>query len=312
MIRIKIKTIKDRRLLNLSSLKSGAWIDLLNPSPNEIRRISKETGVPRIVLITPLDINERPRIEKGRNYVLVIIRAPIMEFNGKRFEITTIPIGIIITKKYIITVSRKEVDILEDFHNGIVKGFYTTKKVRFLLQILERTINYYSYYLEEIKNEITELENMLTKSFSNEEVIKALKLQKTLIYFNVAINGNAKVFEKIISGKFFRLKEQDLDILEDILIDNAELSENVKVFSEILSGTLDAYASIISNNLNMIMKFLTSLTIIMSIPTIISSIYGMNIKLPIQWHPYAFYILMIITFLISGIFAYVFWKKGWF
>jgi len=311
MITIKIKTIKDKELRELEEPAAGCWIDVIKPTKEERRFLIEKLKIPLDFIASSLDEDERPRVEKQIGNLLVIIRVPHKRRKNGELEVVTLPLGIIITSKYFITISLDMTEVIRDFHDEKVT-FYTTQKTRFLLQILRRTNRYYAKYLDEIEKKIREVEVYVSQSLKNEEIMQLLNFQKTLIYFNGSILGNEKVFERIASGKILTLYKQDEELLEDIVIDNKELVENVRVFSEILSNTLDAYASIVSNNLNIVMKFLTSFTIILSIPTIISSIYGMNIRLPFQYHPQAFAIVSFLTIFIMFAFTILFWKKRWF
>ncbi|MCD6403476.1 MAG: magnesium transporter CorA family protein [Candidatus Aenigmarchaeota archaeon] len=311
MLQIKIKTIKDSELKELEKPVAGCWIDAVKPNKEERKFLREEIGIPTDFILSSLDEDERPRIEKELDKILIIIRVPCKRKKNGEVEVATVPLGIIITRKYFVTISLLATEVLQDFHEEKV-NFYTTQKTRFLLQILKRTNRYYARYLDEIEKRIREIEASVFRSLKNEEIIQLLRFQKTLIYFNGSIIANEKVFEKIAGGKVITLFKQDEELLEDIVIDNRELMENVRIFSEILSNTLDAYASIVSNNMNIVMKFLTSFTIILSIPTIVSSIYGMNIALPFQQHPQAFLIVMAITLAIVVGFVILFWKKDWF
>lgn len=223
----------------------------------------------------------------------------------------TIPLGIIILKNCILTVCKEKTQIIKDLEEGRIKPFFTTQKARFLLYLFKRANYYYNKYLDEIEKRIHKIEVSIVRSLRNEEIIRLLMFQKTLVYFNGAIIANDKVFERVASGKVIKLYEKDQDLLEDVILDNREIMESVRMFSEILTNTMDAYASIVSNNLNIVMKVLTSITIILSIPIILLSAYGMNVALPLQRHPFAFWIIMLISLLISLITLLFFREMEW-
>lgn len=312
MLTIYEKTVKNGELKRVEEIKKGRWISLVDPAPEEIEKVLNRINIPLEFIDNALDEDERPRVEKVNDLVLMIIRIPHQEEIGvDKYKITTLPLGIIITKDNVVTVCLKENEVMKDFQIGKIKTFYTTKRTRFLLQILQRANYYYTHYLDLIEKRITEIEASITRSLRNEEILMLLELQKTLVYFNTAIISNNNIFKRILGGGLVRLYEEDKDLLEEIIIDSRQALAMSKVFSEILSNTMDAYASIVSNNLNIVMKFLASITIMLSIPTIVASLYGMNVRLPLQAHPYAFWITLLISILLSFMLAIVLIWKRW-
>ena len=217
------------------------------------------------------------------------------------------PLGIIVVRdEYFITVSLKRNKIIDNFEKNRVKGFSTYKKTRFLFQIMFLNSSYYylnsSYYLSYLKqiNKETEIaESILKNSMKNRELLKLLSLEKSLVYFTTSLKSNELVMEKTLRGKILKLYEEDEDILEDAIVENKQAIEMSKIYSDILNGTMDAYASIISNNLNGVMKFLTSITIILAIPTLIASLWGMNVPVPLQNSQYGFPVLIIISICVT-------------
>jgi len=308
MLKIAVKGSKDKCIRYEKRVNKNCWIGLINPSNDEIERICKLTNIERDVLIAALDDNEKPRVEKEDDYVLVIVRAP---FRRSENDIIVLPLGIVLTRDYIITICLEEIDVLKDFYQGKIKLFSTGKKNRFLLQILSNVDRHFIMYLDNIEKEIEDIEKRLLRTLKNEEVIKLLRFRKILTYFNTSIIANENVLEKILKGNIIKLYKEDEDVLEDIIIENKQAIEMVSIFTNILSDTMETFNGIISNNLNIVMKFLTSITIILSFPTIIASIYGMNIALPIQTSPFAFYVIMIFTLFLSFLVYYIFSKKGW-
>ena len=310
MMRIIRKNQSDEKITELKKIKPGSWIDLVNPTKSEIDLVIEKTGVSKNHIMTTLDEDERPRIDVDGN-ILVIIRAPYQLENNPTLKIKTVPIGIIITEDNIITVRLFEMKALNDFHGDKVKGFYTEKKTRFLVQILSRTNYYFLKNLDKIEAETNSIEAKLMTSLKNEEVIRLFELQKMLIYFNTSIIGNGNILESILKGKVLKLYKEDQDILDDIITENRQCLEMTTTYSSILSNTLDAYASVVSNNLNVVMKLLASLTIILSIPALISSFYGMNVGMPFQSDPMAFVYMILISVFLSIIVGMVFVKKKW-
>ena len=308
MMRITRRSLRDENIVESKDIFRGCWISLTKPTKKEIDFVIEKTGISSEFIKAALDENERPRFDVEKD-VLIIFRVPSDVGNSSGRELETLPIGIIITEDYIITASVMETDILKDFYENKVKDFYTTKMTRFLIQILSRANYYFVRYLEKIEDEIDRTEDSLMESMKNEDLIRLFKIQKTLIYFNRAQLTNGIVLDNILKGKVVKLYKEDKDVLDDIIIENKQSLEMTTTYYNILTNTIAAYSSLVSNNLNVVMKLLTSLTIILSIPTIIGSIYGMNIGLPFQDNPFAFAFTLLISFLLSLIVAILFIKK---
>lgn len=210
------------------------------------------------------------------------------------------PLGMIVVRdEYFITVSLKRNLIIHSFEKKRVKGFSTYKKSRFLLQIMYTNASHYLTYLKQINKETEIAESILKNSMKNRELLKLLSLEKSLVYFTTSLKSNELVMEKTLRGKILKLYDEDEDILEDAIIENKQAIEMSQIYRDILNGTMDAYASIISNNLNGVMKFLTSITIILAIPTLISSMWGMNVPVPLQNNPFGFPILVVISIVVT-------------
>ena len=308
MIKIVKKRLNEKRIVDLEDIASGCWINLQIPSEKEVDYVVEKTGVSKELIKSTLDENERPRFDIEKD-VLVIFRVPCEKNENSDVSLETIPIGIIVTSDHVITSSLMETDTLKDFYKNKVKDFSTLKKTRFLIQILSRTNHYFVEYLIKIEDEIDKTEDMLMESMRNKDLIRLFDLQKTLIYFNRAILANGVVLDNILKGRVVELYEDDQDLLDDIIIENKQSLEMTTTYYNILNNTIAAYSSLVSNNLNAVMKLLTSLTIIMSIPTILASLYGMNIRLPLQNNPLAFALMLLISLLMSTVIAIVFIKK---
>ena len=308
MIEIYRRNRSDESLEKIKRVETGAWINLVSPTEDELSEISEKTGADKDLLKASLDWDEKPRTEIDGKNRLIIARVPYTE----KDVMYTLPLGIMITEKHIITVSNTENIVISDFIENRVKTFYTTKKTRFCLQILARTNRNYQKFLNEIEKKIDELEKSIMKSFKNEEIIQLLALQKSLVYINTAVVSNEKVLERITGGKIIKLYEEDEELLEDIVIDNKQSIDMVNIYINILSNTMDASASLISYNLNIVMKFLASVTIILAIPTIVSSFYGMNVELPFEHVPHAFLIVFFMCSALMGLAIYIFNKRNYF
>lgn len=290
----------DNNLIKDNEITDGVWVNLVNPSEDEILTVSKNLNIDVDFIKSALDEEERSRIETdddtGNHLILVDVPYSSFERNSKIYE--TIPLGIIFTKLAVVTVSLNDNFVLEAFLNNNVKTFYTFKKSRFILQILYRNASLYLQYLKQIDKQSSLIENELHKSMKNKELIQLLTLEKSLVYFSTSLKANELVMERLLRYDFIKKYPDDTELLEDTIIENKQAIEMAKIYSDILSGTMDAFASVISNNLNIVMKILTSITIVMAIPTIIASLFGMNVPVPLESNPHAFYMITIFAVVI--------------
>lgn len=301
----------EKGLTALEEPMSGAWINVIDPSPEEINQL-QQFGIPTDYFTYPLDLDERARIERENGELLIVVRIP--EFQGVRADIPyiTVPLGIILTEQYIFTVCKHESIILQDFASGRAKALSTSKRQRFLLRLLHDIAVKYLTYLREINKVVDVLEDQLQLSTRNKEVLELLKYQKSLTYFTTALKANELMMERLQRSQLFKKYPEDEDLLDDVLIENRQAIEMTNIASNILSSMMDAFASIISNNLNAVMKFLASVTIVLSLPTMIASFYGMNVVLPMQENPYSFLIILALSLAISLSVMFIFIKRDWF
>ena len=257
-------------------MSQDSWIDLTNPTREEINRVVEKTEINSDLIYKMLDADELPRIEIDNNATLIVIDTPLIT---EEKEYITHPLGIIITKSnYVITVSTKKIDILDDFKKNIVNDFRTAKKTRFVIQILIKTISKYLRILQRINKDIDEKEAVLKKSTKNEDLIDLLGIEKTLVYFITSLRENKVVLDRLKRGNVIPLYEGDADLLDDAVVEMNQAIDMTTIYRDILGSITDTYATIVSNNLNDGMKFLAGMTIVLSIPTIISSFLGMNVK----------------------------------
>ena len=294
--------IETNKTTKVKEYKKGNWINLVAPSEEEIKEVCENVKIQDDFIRYALDFEEKARIdiEEDDQTTLFVIDVPIREKEDENIVYSTMPIGIILVRDdYFITVSIRKNDIIQGFTKGNMKNVITYKKSRFLLQILYTNSSYYLNLLKKINKETEIAESDLKNSMRNKELLKLLSLEKSLVYFTTSLKSNESVMEKTMRGKIIRLYEEDEDLLEDAIIENRQSIEMAKIYSDILNGTMDAYASIISNNLNRVMKVLTSITIILSVPTMIASYWGMNVPVPLQHNPFGFLIIIGISILIS-------------
>lgn len=293
MMKIYRSTL-ERELETLESFGKGSWVNLVNPTKEEIDQVSEQLGIDREAIIAPLDLEESPRMEIEDEFMLIIVDIPILEESeqeGQNSYFTTIPLGVIIAENYIITTCSEETNILKLFEENRIKSFFTFKKNRFLLQILYRMAAKYLTYLKQIDRRSSRIQRQLHKSTRNRELIQLFDLENSLIYFSTSLKANEMALEKLLKTESIRKYPEDQDLLEDVIIEGKQAIEMTNIYSRILSGTMDTYASVISNNQNTVMKFLAIITLGISIPNIITSFYGMNIALPLQDNPYAYLII---------------------
>ena len=302
MLKIYNTDIETNEFQEIREFKKGSWINLVNPSENEIKKVCENINIQEDFIIDALDYEEKARIDKEEddNTILFVVDVPISE-KGEENEIyTTMPLGMIVVRdEFFLTVSLRKNKIIESFEKRKIKNFQTYKKTRFIFQILYLNSSYYLNYLKQINKETEIAEYILKNSMQNKELLKLLSLEKSLVYFTTSLKSNEIVMEKTLRGKIVKLYEEDEEILEDAITENRQAIEMAQIYSNILNGTMDAYASIISNNLNGVMKFLTSITIILAVPTMISSFWGMNVKLPFENSPMGFLIMVLIAIIMT-------------
>ena len=302
MLKIYNTDIETNEFQEIRKKKKGSWINLVNPSENEIKKVCENINIQEDFIRDALDYEEKARIDKEEddNTILFVVDVPISE-KGEENEIyTTMPLGMIVVRdEFFLTVSLRKNKIIESFEKRKIKNFQTYKKTRFIFQILYLNSSYYLNYLKQINKETEIAEYILKNSMQNKELLKLLSLEKSLVYFTTSLKSNEIVMEKTLRGKIVKLYEEDEEILEDAITENRQAIEMAQIYSNILNGTMDAYASIISNNLNGVMKFLTSITIILAVPTMISSFWGMNVKLPFENSPMGFLIMVLITIIMT-------------
>lgn len=299
----------------LDEAESGCWIALTDPTATEILEIAEKYDIDPDHLRAPLDEEERSRIETEDNYNLVLVDIPVIEERSEKDWYVTIPLGIIMGSDIIITVCLEETPILSAFMDGRVRDFHTYMKTRFVLQVLYKNASQYLQYLRIIDKKSDAIGENLHKSQRNQELVELLELEKSLVYFTTSLRSNEVVLEKLMKNEKIKKYPEDTELLEDVIIENKQAIEMANIYSGILSGTMDAFSSIISNNLNLVMKFLTTVTIVMSIPNMVSGFYGMNVNsacMPFSMHPMGFWLVLAFSVLLSAVVAWIFSKKDLF
>jgi magnesium transporter len=308
------------RITELKEPEPSCWINVYPPfNREEMEGLSEKFHIPSDFLTDPLDIDERPRYERDDDARLIVVQTPVLN-NGIDREnqaiYMTVPVGIIISIEHVITISAFENPVIERFLNGKVKNFDPSNEKLFVLQILEVNVDRYLSSLKKLNHKRNLIENELYESSRNMEIKQLLSIEKSLVYFVNALNANELLKMKMKRTDFLHIKNDEdlLDLLEDLVIDNSQALDMAKVYTDILGGTMDAYTSIISNNLNIVMKRLTTITIVLMIPTLIASFFGMNVSIPFfdSQSKITFFYILIISLTLSLLVAFRFRKSNFF
>lgn len=282
------KTIENR-ICQIDHLEDGCWVNVVSPTEEEIQYLVEDLKLDTGFVRSSLDEEESSRIESEDDQTLLIIDTPMATTEKQNTILyTTMPMGIILKDTFLVTICISECSVIKEIADGMVRNVQTHLKTRFIFSLLLRVATRYLQYLKQIDKISNMLEGQLHKSMKNKELIQLLGLEKSLVYFSTSLKSNEVTLEKLLRGRVIKLYEEDQDLLEDVLIEVKQAIEMSNIYSSILSGTMDAFASIISNNLNIVMKVLAAVTILMSIPTMISGFYGMNVDglpLPHFWFP---------------------------
>ncbi len=291
--------------------EKGSWINCAAPTHEELERLSDISDIPADVLQSALDREERSHVETEDDYIFVVINTPVVL---EQDAYDALPVGIFITRRLIITVCVEPSLVIQKFLD-VPTGFHTYKKTRFLFQILSAAASSFLYYLQQIYKKTDLIEDEVRKSLRNKELFRLLELQKSLTYFNFALHANENVMERLLRLRtsalpgLLKMYEEDEDLLEDVIIENKQALEMVGIYTTIMMSMMDSFSYIISNRLAQIMKFLTSMTILLAVPTFIYSLWGVNVPVPFANHPFGFLYLILFGVLITILVAWMLWKK---
>ena len=312
---IKIFRTIDGHIHQLNEASEGCWVVLANPTATEILETANKYHIDQDDLRAPLDEEERSRIEVEDDYTLILVDIPEIEERNEKDWFGTVPLGIIISEDMIFTVCLEETPVLDAFMDGRVRNFFTYKKTRFILQILYRNASMYLHYLRILDKKSELMEQKLHGSPKNQEIIELLEMQKSLVYFTTSLRVNEVVLEKLLKVDSIKKYPEDTDLLEDVITENKQAIEMAHVYTGILNSMMDTFSSVISNNVNGVMKFLTTITIVMAIPTMVFSAYGMNLNLngiPFSGSHDGFLIVILISLALSLVVALICSKKDLF
>jgi magnesium transporter len=301
------------RIAEVSTVEKDCWINVTNPSTQEIDYLSQKLLIPSDFFIDPLDVDESARTEQHKNCMLIVLRVPLeLSWDGE-LPYTTIPVGIILKRDLIVTICGKQTDVIQSFIETRVRNFYTEKRERMVMQIFLKSSILFLRYLKNINNKTDEIQLTLHKATRNNELLQLLNFEKILVYFTTSLKSNELMMFRLQRVTAQALQnELDEDLIEDVTTETKQAIEMANIYSNILGNMMGAHSSIISNNLNITMKFLTSVTIILSIPILVARLYGMNIELPFERNPNAFWIVMSIAVGLSTAGVLYFRKKNLF
>ncbi|HNX00631.1 MAG TPA: magnesium transporter CorA family protein [Candidatus Cloacimonadota bacterium] len=290
-----------------ANYEESDWLHIEEPTKQELKAIADRMEIPFDLMTDPLDIDENSRIESEDGILFLIIRVPVFS-KLNEIPFTTVPMGIIIARDKVLTVAPFNNEILTSFKEGKNRPFQITQQ-NFVLQIFYRTATWYLKHLKEINRRTGVIEKELHQSMKNKELLKLLRLEKCLVYFNTSLRSNELALERLQRFRWLRENEDAADLLEDVIIENKQAIEMANIYSNILNGMMDAFSSIISNNLNIVMKILTAVTIVLMIPNLIFGFYGMNVPTPYQHLPWAWWFSIVFSMFLAILIVIVFRKR---
>ncbi|MDD4307274.1 MAG: magnesium transporter CorA family protein [Thermoplasmata archaeon] len=306
---IKIYKGGNGALTQVGDISEGCWIRVIDPSPEEVASLQQTLSLPPNFIPDALDVHERSRYDTEASHTMIVLRVPVFEGKDSPVQYTTVPLGIILTDKHVLTVCSRDAAILQPIADGKVKNICVAERDKFLLQVAYQTSRQYLNFLEDINEKFNDIEGELQQSLKNEELIRLLNLEKSLVFFTASLKANEAVLEKIQKGDIIKLSPKEAALLDDALIETKQAIDMASIYSNILGGLMDAFASVISNNLNIVMKFLTAATIILMIPNLLASLYGMNVDLPFQENPFVFIFIITMSIWLSLLIVMYFLRR---
>lgn len=301
----------DRIIRRLEEFEPGAWVNLTAPTLEECADVSERFGMDIEDVRAALDDEESSRISIEDNYTLILVDIPSAETRNNRHTYTTIPLGILLTEEVVVTVCAEETAVLRTFVEQRVREFSTKKQMRFTYQILYNTAMVYQSLLRSIDRKRTEIEERIDQNTEDVDLVDLHELESNLVYFATSLRANGVVLDRLSRYGRLRKYSEDLELLEDVVIENKQAIEMTQIYRDIINGTRELMSTVINNRLNNAMKYLAAITIVMSIPTIISGMWGMNVSaewMPLSDTPYGFGILSLATVIICVV-AMIILKK---
>ena len=302
----------NRRLTRADEIEEGTWICLTAPSQEEIREVAATLDIEPADVQAALDPEESARISLEDGYTVIIVDIPLKVDGAAEGVYTTIPLGILLTQTTITTVCSVDTPVLSDFASCRGRGFSTKKKMRFVYQILYRAATMYQQELRMIDRRRQEIEKNLTGTLRDSDLMELHGLESTLVYFATSLRANSTVLDRLTRYKRLEQYPDDMELLDDVIVEIRQAIEMTSIYRDDIKGTRELFSSILDNRLNNAMKYLTSVTLLMAVPTVISGLYGMNVDIdgmPFSGSDYGFVIVCLLTLAICGIAAWVLHKK---
>ncbi len=310
---VKFYKTDDRQIHEVEKIDNGVWVNMIQPSVSEGQMVAQTLNVDIEDVLAALDEEESSRIELQDGYTLILVDIPSIEIRHEKESYTTIPLGIILTADEIVTICTEDTPVLQAFLDNRVKEFSTKKKLRFVYQILYRISVLYQSNLRVIDKRRTEIEERVANDTKEEDLVALHELESTLVYFATSLRANGVVLDRLTRYKRLEQYPEDKELLGDVIVENKQAIEMTMIYRDIINGTRELMSSVIDNRLNNVMKILTSITVIMAIPTLISGLYGMNVNakgMPFAGSVYGFAIVCLLTLLVCLITVLVLRKKN--
>lgn len=308
MIRI-VKNI-DGELVTLDAPIRNSWMHVVDPTPQEIARLQSDLDIPAEFIVYSLDVDERARTDRSAGVKLIVVHVPHHAGAESDIPYKTVALGIMVVKDFIVTISKVHPAIVDHvWHQP--QPVSTAKRNRLILHLLLATAQQYLLYLRDIKATTEALEDRLQRSLRNRELLELLKYQKSLVYFTTGLKSNELMIQRLQRSQMFEIYPDDRDLLDDVLTETVQASEITLIDSNILNQMMDAFASIISNNQNSVMKFLAAVTVILALPTVVSGLFGMNVPVPFADAPWGFFAILAVASALSFGVGYLFWRQDW-
>ena len=295
----------------VDTIVPNSWIHVVDPDSAEIALLCANFHIPESFMAAALDQDELARIDREDDVMLIILLVPHVYSDPSDVPYSTVPLGIVLTREFLITICRIELPFIHEFGARTPKPISTAKKNRLTLQLFYYTAQTYLTYLRQIDATVDLIQRKLQTSLKNHEVLALLRYQKSLTYFRTGLESNNLMMHRLERTQIFEAYPEDKELLDDVFVETLQATEMTKISGDILSQMMDAFASIISNNLNDVMKILAVATIILSIPTVLASLYGMNVLLPGQTSPWSFAVIVGASIALSAAAMYAFWKRDW-
>ncbi len=308
---IKFFISQNGALLETKKFVEGCWTNAFSPSAKELKYLAEEFSISEMFLKSPLDEEERSRIDNEGEVKLIIVDTPVCVDSDGVNEYSTLPLGIFVTAKGVLTLSIRDNALVKTVADGAVKSVSTKKHRRFALQLLYQNATLFLNYLRQAEKEGTFAENELKQNTGNKELLRILHIEKGLVYFSTGLKGDEAVFEKLLRTRFISDYPEDAELLEDVIVENRQAIEMCAIYRDILSRTMEAYSGVISNNLNSVMKLLAAITIILTIPQLVFALWGINTPVPFETNSAGFWVVVCIAVVLTVTATFFAFAKKW-